>query len=148
MGIEATGTIKVIGETTKVSERFSKRQLVLELADNPKYPQLVEFQLTGDRCANLDGFSIGDEVRVEFSLRGREWRSPSGEVKYFNSLDVWAVDAAGERRQTRRGPGGKQSAPQTQGAPQQESLVDDDIPFIDCSLAHENHTPKSWRQAP
>ena len=50
------------------------------------------FQLTGDRCENLDGFSVGDEVRVEFQLRGREWQSPQGETKYFNSLDTWKID--------------------------------------------------------
>jgi hypothetical protein len=94
MGIEATGKLHTIFETKQVSERFSKREFVVELADNPKYPQTVLFQLTGDRCAQLDGMAVGDQVRIEFSLRGREWRSPSGEVKYFNSLDVWKVEAA------------------------------------------------------
>jgi hypothetical protein len=73
------------------------------------------FQLTKDRCEQLDGYTVGDELHVEFNLRGREWHSPSGEVKYFNTLEAWRVEPAGERRQTRtsRGPGGKQSAPQT-----------------------------------
>ena len=64
------------------------------MSDNPKYPQVVLFQLTGDRCAQLDGLNVGDQVSIEFSLRGREWKSPSGEVKYFNSLDVWRVEPA------------------------------------------------------
>src|SRR5439155_2063975 len=83
MGIETTGKLHTIFETKQVSERFTKREFVVELADNPKYPQTVQFQLTGDRCTQLDEFKVGDEVRIEFSLRGREWRSPSGEVKYF-----------------------------------------------------------------
>jgi hypothetical protein len=94
MGIEATGKLHTIFETKQVSERFSKREFVVELADNPKYPQTVLFQLTGDRCTQLDGMNVGDQVRIEFSLRGREWRSPSGEVKYFNSLDVWKIEPA------------------------------------------------------
>src|SRR5574339_171518 len=94
MGIEATGKLHTIFETKQVSERFSKREFVVELADNPKYPQMVLFQLTGDRCSQLDGMRSGDEVRIEFSLRGREWRSPNGEVKYFNSLDVWKIEPA------------------------------------------------------
>lgn len=101
MGIEATGTIHVIGETKQISERFTKREFVLELADNPKYPQLVQFQLTGDRCAQLDEFSEGDQVRVDFSLRGREWRSPKGETKYFTTLDVWRIEPLGERTERR-----------------------------------------------
>jgi hypothetical protein len=106
MGIEATGKLHTIFETKQVSERFSKREFVVELADNPKYPQTVLFQLTGDRCTQLDGMNVGDSVRIEFSLRGREWRSPSGEVKYFNSLDVWKIEPARAGRGSRRDAGG------------------------------------------
>ena len=94
MGMEVIGRLHVIGETQQKSERFTKREFVLEIAENPKYPQTVQFQLTGDRVNQLDGMNIGDQVRVEFSLRGREWRSPSGDVKYFNSLDVWRIEPA------------------------------------------------------
>jgi len=106
MGIEATGKLHTIFETKQVSERFTKREFVVELLDNPKYPQVVLFQLTGDRCAQLDGLRVGDAVRIDFSLRGREWRSPQGDVKYFNSLDVWKVEAAhGNARRDPRGRG-------------------------------------------
>ena len=55
MGMETTGKLHTIFETKQVSERFTKREFVVELTDNPKYPQVVLFQLTGDRCAQLDG---------------------------------------------------------------------------------------------
>ncbi len=102
MGIEAIGKLHTIFPTKQVSERFSKREFVLELADQ-KFPQTVLFQLTGDRCSQLDGMQTGEQVRVEFSLRGREWRSPQGEIKYFNSLDVWKVEPV--RAQQGRGNG-------------------------------------------
>ena len=98
MGIEASGRIKTVFDTQQVTERFRKREFVVELDDNPRYPQYVLFQLTGDRCEHLDGFKVGEEVRVEFSLRGREWKSPKGETKYFNSLDVWTVARSGRRQ--------------------------------------------------
>ena len=128
MGIEAAGTLYNIGDTQQVSERFSKRTFVLELADNPKYPQLVEFTLTGDRCSQLDGMRVGDEVRVEYSLRGREWRSPKGELRYFNSLDVWVIELTG---------GAQKSSSKHDGAPpstrmsEQAGYSDDssEIPF-------------------
>jgi single-stranded DNA-binding protein len=104
MGIETTGRLHIIFDTKQVSERFTKREFVVEIADNPKYPQMVMFQLSGDRCAQLDEFRIGDQIRIEFSLRGREWKSPTGEVKYFNSLDVWKVEPA--RAGADRGRGG------------------------------------------
>ena len=102
MGIEASGRLHVIYETKQVSERFTKREFVVEMSDNPKYPQHVLFQLTGDRCNQLDSLSVGDSVRIDFSLRGREWKSPQGEVKYFNSLDAWSVEKAGASSGARR----------------------------------------------
>jgi hypothetical protein len=94
MGMHTSGKIHAVFDTQQVTERFRKREFVLELAENPRYPQYVQFQLTGDRCEQLDGFQVGDEVQVEFSLRGREWTSPQGQVKYFNSLDVWTLERA------------------------------------------------------
>jgi len=92
MAIQIGGKLHATFEAQQVTQRFRKREFVVELADNPDYPQYVMFQLTGDRCEHLDGFNVGDEVRIEFNLRGREWNSPQGETKYFNSLDVWKIE--------------------------------------------------------
>ena len=133
MGFNQTGIIHTIFETTQVSARFTKREFVLELNDNPKYVQLVQFQLTGDRCSQLDGIAVGDEVRVEFSLRGREWTSPKGDRKFFNSLDAWKVEATrvAPDRSAPSGGGGGDAQPNYSGA-----APDDDIPFSDASAEH------------
>lgn len=116
MGYQINGRLHAIFDTKQVTERFQKREFVLETADNPSYPQYVQFQLTGDRVGNIDGYSVGDEVMVDFSVRGREWTSPGGEVKYFNSLDVWSLE--------RTGAGG---APPAGG--EEPPPFDDDVPF-------------------
>jgi hypothetical protein len=95
MNMQIQGKIHAAFEAAQVTERFRKREFVLELEGASRYPQYVQFQLTGDRCEALDGFEAGQEVKVEFSLRGREWTSPKGEVRYFNSLEVWSVDRIG-----------------------------------------------------
>jgi hypothetical protein len=94
MGFEVQGKVVKKFEAQQVTERFRKREFVLEI-DDGRYPQTVLFQLTGNRCEALDPINEGDAVGVEFSLRGREWTSPKGEVKYFNSLEVWKVERAG-----------------------------------------------------
>ena len=127
MGYKATGKLYVINETQQVSARFQKREFVLEIAENPRYPQLVQFQLTGDRVGALDEFNVGDEVEVEFSLRGREWNSPRGDVKYFISLDVWTLQAAGASTGAPAGRGG----PARQGGGGGSSSGPDDIPLPD-----------------
>jgi hypothetical protein len=141
MGIEVSGKLHTIYDLKQVSERFAKREFVLELSDNPKYPQHVLFQLTGDRCSQLDDHRVGDEVRVEFSLRGREWRSPQGELKYFNSLDVWKLEAGRANASNGRRASGSGPAQTFRGDPRDGDApprgddefrprgADDDLPF-------------------
>lgn len=127
MGLKASGKLHVLYETKQISERFSKREFVVELADNPRYPQLVMFQLTGDRCSMLDGFNVGEEVDLDFSLRGREWRSPKGETKYFNSLDVWTIERVGAGAGAGPSGGGPDDEPPLPDGP--PPGLEDDIPF-------------------
>ncbi|HEY0254032.1 MAG TPA: DUF3127 domain-containing protein [Kofleriaceae bacterium] len=120
MAFDVVGKLHVAGEIKQVSERFTKREFVLEVADG-KYPQFVSFQLTGDRASALDDFRVGDQLRVTFNLRGREWRNPQGEVKYFNSLDVWKLEAAnasqGQGRSNGNGNGNFNGGGQRRSAP-------------------------------
>jgi len=50
---------------------------------------MVKFQLTQDKCAIMDDYNEGDEILVDFDLRGREWND-----KYFTNLNAWRVAAA------------------------------------------------------
>jgi hypothetical protein len=87
------GTIKVANATQVISEKFSKREFVIETTD--QYPQLVMFQLTQDKCNLLDAFKVGNQLEVSFNLRGREWTNPQGETKYFNTLEAWKIEVLG-----------------------------------------------------
>lgn len=89
--MDVTGTLKVKGETTKVSEKFTKREFVI--TDNEsQYPQHISFQLAQDKCSLLDKYNLGDVIKVHFNLRGREWTSPQGELKHFNTLEPWRLE--------------------------------------------------------
>lgn len=119
MGFQITGRLHRKFEVEQKTERFRKRDFVIELADNPKYPQFVQFQLTGDRCESLDDYQEGDQLRLEFSLRGREWTPrDGGQTRYFNSLDVWTIDRAID------GPIGDEPPP-----PEEPPGFSDDPPF-------------------
>ncbi len=90
---EVTGTLKVKRDTQVVSEKFSKREFVLTTDTSTQYPQYISLQLTQDKCGLLDNFQVGEEMKVSFNLRGREWSGPEG-VKYFNSLEAWRLEKA------------------------------------------------------
>ena len=93
--MQLTGTIKMIGQTTQVSEKFSKRDFVVTDSSG-MYPQEILFQATQDKCGLLDTVQVGQEVTVHFNLRGREWTNPQGEVKYFNTLEAWRIEAGAQ----------------------------------------------------
>ena len=54
--MEITGKLLECMDTVQVSERFRKREFVLEYADNPEYPEYIKFELAQDRCELLDSF--------------------------------------------------------------------------------------------
>ena len=89
--MEVIGTLKAKFETQKVSDRFQKREFVLTTEANTPYPQHVSFQVTQDKCSILDQFNDGEELKVQFNLRGREWNGPQG-IKYFNTLEAWRIE--------------------------------------------------------
>ena len=89
--MEVTGVLKVKFDTQKVSDRFQKREFVLTTEGNTPYPQHVSFQLTQDKCNLLDQYNVGDEMKIQFNLRGREWNGPQG-IKYFNTLEAWRIE--------------------------------------------------------
>lgn len=87
---EVKGILKVKNDTIVVSEKFKKREFVLTTDHTTPYPQHVSFQLTQDKCIELDGFNVGDELTVSYNLRGRQWDGPT-ETKYFNTLEAWQI---------------------------------------------------------
>jgi hypothetical protein len=89
--MEVIGTLKVKFETQKVNDRFQKREFVITTEGSTPYPQHVSFQVTQDKCSMLDQFSEGEEIKIQFNLRGREWNGPQG-VKYFNTLEAWRIE--------------------------------------------------------
>ena len=116
MSYQLKGTIKVVKDTVQVSEKFAKREFVV-IDNDALYPQDIIFQAAQDKCSMLDGYSVGDNVEVSFNLRGREWTSPQGEVKYFNTLDSWRIEKVGEGQ------------PQEDNTPVAASGEDEDLPF-------------------
>jgi len=90
---EITGKIKSISKEQIVSDKFKKREFVIEEAD-AKFPNTVMFELVQDKCSLIDDSKVGDNVKVSFNVRGREWTSPKGEVKHFTSLNAWKIGNA------------------------------------------------------
>lgn len=133
--METTGLLKEVFDTQKVSDKFQKRDFVLTTEASTPYPQHISFQLTQDKCSILDSFQKGEEIKVQFNLRGREWSGPQG-VKYFNTLEAWRVEkvaggTSAPAASTSAAPAATSSAPASTPAPVFNSSFsdNDDLPF-------------------
>ena len=86
-----SGKVKLINETKEYgSNGFRKREIVLTTQE--QYPQNILVEFIQDRTDLLNAFNIGDFVKIDINLRGREWTNDKGEIKYFNSIQGWRIE--------------------------------------------------------
>ena len=112
------GKLIEIYETKQISDKFKKREFVVEYAENAQYPQFIKFELTQNNCDIIDEFKKGDHVDVSFDLRGKPWTNKEGVTTYFTSLGAWRIQKAE----------GTKADEFSQEAPP-VNLSDDDLPF-------------------
>lgn len=116
------GKLLEIFETAQVSASFRKREFVVEYYESERFnrPELLKFQLVQDQCVLLDQFEVGDQLFIDFSLKGREWVNPKGEKVYFNSLQANSLQSAGNN---------SNPSLNQQGPPPPPNPFEDDLPF-------------------
>ena len=93
---EIQGLIHTIGETTEYGNNgFTKREFVIKLTgegENSAYPNHVALELIKDKCALMDTYNEGDEIKAHFNLSGRLWSGAGKPEKCFTSLQAWKVE--------------------------------------------------------
>ena len=109
--MEIQGRIKTIFATETVGQNgFQKRDVVI--TTDGQYPQDIIIQFQQDNCAVLDRFQVGQIVKIHFNLQGREWTSPQGEIKYFNTVVGWKIEVVQPIQQYQQPMQQYQQAPQ------------------------------------
>lgn len=125
MSYEAEGKLYKKMDVQQVTDSFKKREFVVEIEDGA-YSQIVKFQLTQNNCDKLEPFNEGDQIKVTFSIRGREY-TKEGRTSYFTNLDAWrleAVNQAAAPAAPAAATGGTFPA-----ANDEPAAADDDLPF-------------------
>ena len=88
--MEISGKVTKIFDTQTFSSGFKKREVIVTTQE--QYPQPLSIEFLQDKTDLADQINVGDDVKVSINLRGREWTSPDGVVKYFNSIVGWRVE--------------------------------------------------------
>lgn len=86
MAFEHTGTIKEIFDVQTFPSGFTKREFVI--TTDERFPQEIKFDCLKEKVDLLNQFKKGDVVRVNFDIRGREYKS-----RYFVDLSAWKIES-------------------------------------------------------
>lgn len=119
MAFEITGKVIDISPVQQVSDKFKKREFVIEVTEQGSggrdFTDYIKFQCVQDKCDLIDDTFLDSSVKVSFNLKGNKWER-DGKVNYFTNLDAWRIEKAGA--------GAHQGSPGTDSAP--PPLLDDD----------------------
>ena len=98
-----TGTIKKVYPIKQVTEKFKVREFILTIPDE-KYPQNIIMQLNQTKCDLVNESNAGDEIMVNYNLKGKEYTNRDGETKFFNSIEAWRIDFINKDNDTQQKP--------------------------------------------
>jgi len=94
MAFEITGRVIDISPVNQVSDKFKKREFVIEKKEADQsgvFVDYIKFQLVQDKCALINESFLNEEVRIWFNLKGNRWER-DGKVNYFTNLDAWKIE--------------------------------------------------------
>jgi translation initiation factor IF-3 len=86
MGV--SGKIKEI-QSEVIKGTFKSKNIIV--TTDEQYPQHISIQFVQDKCDLLNNFNVGENVKIDINLRGREWTNPQGETVYFNTIQGWRI---------------------------------------------------------
>lgn len=128
MSFELSGKLIEKYNTVQVSDRFKKREFVIEKTESNggmEFTDHVKFQLTQDRCNLIDSINLNDDIKVSFNIRGNKWEK-EGKVNYFTNLDAWRIEKVQSQNQDEMPP---EMPPPPTIEDMPESNEPDDLPF-------------------
>lgn len=94
MAFEITGKVIEILPVNQVSDKFRKREFVIERKESggtTLFIDYIKFQLLQDKCELINESFMNEEVKVAFNIKGNRWER-EGKVNYFTNLDAWKIE--------------------------------------------------------
>jgi hypothetical protein len=128
------GTVYKVSQEEIKSEKFKKREVILEVIDGT-YNQYLTVQFSNAKCDLLNNVRQGDMISVSINLKGRLWTGADGIEKSFNTLEGWQIESDSlASTQTNVPIQKKKQMGNIESAFQEESIRmmaedDDDLPF-------------------
>lgn len=94
MAFEITGKVIDISPVNQVSDKFKKREFVIERKETggtAVFIDYIKFQLIQDKCDLINESFMNEDVKISFNVKGNKWER-EGKINYFTNLDAWKVE--------------------------------------------------------
>lgn len=94
MSYEIVGKLVAVFDIVQRTETFKTREFVIEKSEDiggRVITNYVKFQCVQDKTAMPDRFNLGDEVKVQFNIKGTKWVK-DGRENYITNLDAWRME--------------------------------------------------------
>ena len=94
MAFEITGKVIDISPVNQVSEKFKKREFVVEKKETggtAVFIDYIKFQLLQDKCDIINESFMNEDIKIWFNVKGNKWER-DGKVSYFTNLDAWKIE--------------------------------------------------------
>jgi len=126
MSYEITGKLVARFEIVQRTETFKTREFVIEKSEDINgrtITNYVKFQCVQDKTAMVDRYNLGDDVKVQFNLRGSKWVK-DGRENYITNLDARRMESVSMQGSPANSGGYSDAPPPSAGA---DPI--DDLPF-------------------
>jgi hypothetical protein len=100
MAFEINGKIIDISPVNQVSDKFKKREFVIEKKEtggSAVFIDYIKFQLIQDKCDLINESFLNEDVKIWFNLKGNKWER-DGKINYFTNLDAWKIEKISQVR--------------------------------------------------
>ena len=94
MAFEIVGKLIEKYPVAQITDTFKKREFVVEKVEQvngKNFPNYIKFQLLQDKTSLIDNFSLQQEIKVFFNVRGSKWNK-NGVDNYITNLDAWKIE--------------------------------------------------------
>lgn len=96
MSYEITGKLVAKFDIVQRTETFKTREFVIEKSEDiggRVITNYVKFQSVQDKTALLDRYKLGEDIKVQFNIKGTKWNK-DGKDNFITNLDAWRIESA------------------------------------------------------
>jgi single-stranded DNA-binding protein len=89
--VTISGKVKFVDEVREFGNNgFRKHQIVIETGDG-RWDNPIPVEFTKDNIELSKNLQVGDQVKIESRINGREWQGKDGTTKWFTSINGFKI---------------------------------------------------------